>query len=82
MKTPFTFPEHDRSRQQEKRMLSVLQGRDSPWHLDEVLKACQWDDQALAATAGHGLTNHGLVETHESSRIDWRLGEEGLAAKK
>jgi len=62
-------------------MLSVLQSRDSPWHLDEVLKACQWDDQALVATAGHGLTNHGLVETHESSRIDWRLGEEGLAAK-
>ena len=65
----------------EKRMLSVLQSRDSPWHLDEVLKACQWEDQALVATAGHGLTNHGLVETHESSRIDWRLGEEGLAAK-
>ena len=46
----------------EKRMLSVLQGREGAWTLDEVLSACNWDDQAYVATAGHGLSNHGLVD--------------------
>ena len=39
----------------EKRMLKSLQGRDGKWSLQEVLDACDWDDQAIAVSAGHGF---------------------------
>ena len=61
----------------EKRMLSVLQGREGAWTLDEVLSACNWDDQAYVATAGHGLSNHGLVDIEETTAATLRHGSEG-----
>ena len=61
----------------EKRMLKSLQGRDGKWSLQEVLDACDWDDQAIAVSAGHGLSNHGFVKISESSELGVILGAEG-----
>ena len=61
-------------------MLSVLQGREGAWTLDEVLSACNWDDQAYVATAGHGLSNHGLVDIKETTAETLRHGSEGESA--
>ena len=64
----------------ERRMLRTLQNDNKNWTLDEVLIACEWDDQAIAVTAGHGLTNHGLLKTYETSNKDVILGSEGEKA--
>ena len=64
----------------EKRMLRIMQDRAGDWTLEEVLKACNWDDQAIAVSAGHGLSNHGLVKIKESSNRDVILGSEGEKA--
>ncbi|RAH13891.1 MAG: phenylalanine--tRNA ligase subunit alpha [Methanobacteriota archaeon] len=64
----------------ERRMLRALQSRDSNWTLQEVLESCNWDDQAIAVSAGHGLANHGLVKMNESSKLDVILGSEGESA--
>jgi len=61
----------------EKRMLLALQGRKGAWTLDEVLGACMWDDQAYVATAGHGLSNRGLVDIKEMTAATLRHGPEG-----
>jgi len=61
----------------ERRMLRALQNRDSNWTLEEVLESCDWEDQAIAVSAGHGLANHGLVKMTESSKLDVILGIEG-----
>ena len=61
----------------EKRMLKSLQSRDGNWSLEEVLVACDWDDQATAVAAGHGLSNHGFVKISESSELKVILGTEG-----
>ena len=66
----------------EKRMLRIMQDRADDWTLEEVLKACNWDDQAIAVSAGHGLSNHGLVKIKESSNRDVILGSEGEKAVK
>ena len=58
-------------------MLRALQSRDSNWTLQEVLESCDWEDQAIAVSAGHGLANHGLVKMTESSKLDVILGIEG-----
>ena len=40
----------------EKRMLKALRSRPTDiWTLDEVLAACQWDDQAYVAGSGLAL---------------------------
>lgn len=65
----------------ERRMLKAMQtdaGR--TWNLNEVLQACIWTDQAIAAAAGHGLTNHGLVETTEHVVRTVKAASEGLKA--
>ena len=64
----------------ERMMLRALQSRDSNWTLQEVLESCNWDDQAIAVSAGHGLANHGLVKMNESSKLDVILGSEGESA--
>ena len=64
----------------ERRMLRTLQNDNKNWTLDEVLVACEWDDQAIAVAAGHGLTNHGLLKTYETSNKDVILGSEGEKA--
>ena len=58
-------------------MLLALQGRKGAWTLDEVLGACMWDDQAYVATAGHGLSNRGLVDIKEMTAATLRHGPEG-----
>jgi phenylalanyl-tRNA synthetase alpha chain len=65
----------------ERRMLGALQGRDGEWSLEQVLSACDWDDQAIPVTAGHGLSNAGLVKIKESSLTFIQLGKEGKKAK-
>ena len=48
--------------------------------MQEVLESCDWEDQAIAVSAGHGLANHGLVKMTESSKLDVILGIEGEKA--
>tara|TARA_B100000989_G_scaffold136953_1_gene101700 strand:+ start:23676 stop:25136 length:1461 start_codon:yes stop_codon:yes gene_type:complete len=64
----------------ERRMLRALQTRHDEWTLDDILEACDWNDQAIAASAGHGLSNHGLVKTIKTSKKGVILGDEGLKA--
>ena len=61
-------------------MLRALQNRHESWSLDEILLACEWDDQAIAVSAGHGLSNLGLVKIFESSNTEVILGSEGQKA--
>tara|TARA_B100001758_G_scaffold35716_1_gene26997 strand:- start:2503 stop:3963 length:1461 start_codon:yes stop_codon:yes gene_type:complete len=64
----------------ERRMLRALQKRSDDWTLEEILQECDWTDQAIAVSAGHGLTNKGLAKTMESSNKEVILGEEGIKA--
>ena len=64
----------------ERRMLRTLKTRKDEWNLDEILHACEWGDQAIAVSAGHGLTNLGLAKTLEASQKDVILGSEGEKA--
>ena len=65
----------------EKRMLKALRSRPSDtWGLDEVLAACDWDDQVHAAGAGLALAENGLVEIDSTKTTIWTLGPEGVAA--
>ena len=57
-----------------------MQSRHENWKLEEVLQACDWDDQAVAVAAGHGLSNHGYVKISESSETSVILGSEGEKA--
>ena len=66
----------------ERRLLAAMQGRHGKWTLEEILDACNWDDQAIAVAAGHGLANHGLVTQIENSSSDVILGSEGEKAAK
>ena len=62
----------------ERRMLGAIQGDAAKkWSLEEILQACNWQDQAIAVTAGHGLTNKGLAQTKETSSAIIRLASEG-----
>ena len=66
----------------ERRMLRVLQSKENhEWTLAEILNTCEWQDQAVAVGAGHGLTNAGFVSTTETSSEVIRLAEEGVKAK-
>ncbi|MBT4066365.1 MAG: phenylalanine--tRNA ligase subunit alpha [Euryarchaeota archaeon] len=64
----------------ERRMLRALQNRHDGWSLEEILSACNWDDQAIAVSAGHGLSNHGFLTIAESSTTEVILGVEGQKA--
>ena len=64
----------------ERRMLRAMQARDGEWTLSEILETCDWDDQAIAVSAGHGLSNHGYVKIAESSEKSVILGSEGEKA--
>ncbi len=64
----------------EKRLLRTLKTKHEDWSLEEILTACEWDDQAIAVSAGHGLSNHGFVKISESSKRDIILGVEGQNA--
>jgi len=65
----------------ERRMLGVIQGDAAKkWSLEEILQGCNWQDQAIAVTAGHGLTNKGLARTKETSSAIIRLASEGANA--
>ena len=57
-----------------------MQSRHGNWTLEEVLQACDWDDQAVAVAAGHGLSNYGYVKISESSKTSVILGSEGEKA--
>ena len=46
----------------ERRMLRAMRQREGNWTLEEILEACDWDDQAVAVAAGHGLSNQGHVK--------------------
>jgi len=64
----------------ERRMLMALQGREGPWTLEQVLAACDWEDQAVAVGAGHGLSNQGFVKIKENITNAIQLGTEGEKA--
>ncbi len=66
----------------ERRMLRIMQTKvKHQWTLEEILDECNWKDQAVAAGAGHGLTNAGFVKTAETSLEIIRLADEGRNAK-
>ncbi|RJU84878.1 MAG: phenylalanine--tRNA ligase subunit alpha [Candidatus Poseidoniales archaeon] len=64
----------------ERRMLRAMKNRLESWSLEEILETCDWSDQAVAVSAGHGLSNHGYVKMSETSVTDVILGEEGEKA--
>jgi len=65
----------------ERRMLRVMQAKvGHKWTLTEILSECEWDDQAIAVGAGHGLNNVGMVSTTETSSAVIRLADEGIKA--
>ena len=62
-------------------MLKALRSRPTDvWGLEEVLAACNWDDQAHAAGAGLALAESGLVEIESTKTTIWSPGPEGVAA--
>ena len=66
----------------EKRMLNALRSRpDETWTLDDVLAACQWNDQAYVAGSGLALAENGLVSIDSIKSTIWTLGPEGTSAK-
>tara|TARA_B100001758_G_scaffold161409_1_gene139182 strand:+ start:98 stop:1627 length:1530 start_codon:yes stop_codon:yes gene_type:complete len=65
----------------ERRMLRAMRQREGNWTLEEILEACDWDDQAVAVAAGHGLSNQGHVKISETSETGVILGVEGQKAK-
>ncbi|MEC9089837.1 MAG: hypothetical protein VYC11_00550 [Candidatus Thermoplasmatota archaeon] len=66
----------------EKRMLKALRSEsDKTWNLDELLSACQWDDQVHVAGAGLALAEKGLVDISETNATVWNLGQEGETAQ-
>ena len=66
----------------ERRMLHIMQQNQSKgkWTLSEVLQACDWNDQAIAVGAGHGLQNYGFVSVEEIVHREIRLDVEGKSA--
>ena len=65
----------------EKRMLKALRSRpNDTWGLEEILAACNWDDQAHAAGAGLALAENGLVGMDTTKTTMWSPGPEGVAA--
>ncbi len=65
----------------EKRMVKALHTDASKtWSLDEVLAACQWQDQAHVAGAGLALAEKGLLTIDTQTATVWALGPEGAAA--
>ena len=64
----------------ERRMLRVLKKRQESWSLEEILEACEWSDQAVAVSAGHGLSNYEYVKMNETSVTGVILGDEGEKA--
>ncbi len=65
----------------ERRMLKVMQqDAGNEWTLEAILQACEWNDQAIAVGAGHGLTNHGLVDTNEQVTRTVKAAPEGSNA--
>ena len=65
----------------ERRMLRVMQSRGHhKWTLTEILTECNWNDQAVAVGAGHGLTNAGFAKTNETNSEIIRLADEGRKA--
>lgn len=64
----------------ERRMLKVMQEKAGEWGLEEILKSCNWSDQAIAVGAGHGLSNKGFVSTNEQITQTVKLATEGIKA--
>jgi len=62
-------------------MLKALRSdSDKIWGLDELLSACQWDDQVHVAGSGLALAEKELVDISETDTTVWNLGPEGKAA--
>lgn len=65
----------------ERRMLRAMQADErSAWHLNELLEACDWSDQAVAVGAGHGLENRGLVTVEIATQAEVVLEASGQDA--
>ncbi|MDG1548568.1 MAG: hypothetical protein P8Q94_00820, partial [Candidatus Poseidoniaceae archaeon] len=62
----------------ERRMLRVMQGKPaSKWQLADILKTCDWTDQAVAVGAGQGLADKKLIKVIEQSQIEVKLAPQG-----
>jgi phenylalanyl-tRNA synthetase alpha chain len=62
----------------ERRMLRAMLAASGDVHsLEQIMNACDWNDQAVAVGAGQGLSDKGLVEIQESVRRVIHPGQEG-----
>ena len=62
----------------ERRMLRAMLAASNDVHsLDQIMNACDWNDQAVAVGAGQGLNDKGFVEVQESVRRTIHPGQEG-----
>ena len=62
-------------------MLKVLQSdQNKEWKLEELLQACDWQDQAIVVGAGQGLMEAGLITVKETVSKTVNLGSEGRKA--
>ncbi len=62
----------------ERRMLRAMLAASNDVHsLDQIMNACDWNDQAVAVGAGQGLSDKGFVEVQESVRRTIHPGQEG-----
>jgi len=62
----------------ERRMLRAMLSSPSSVHtLEQIMNACDWNDQAVATGAGHGLSDKGYVTIQESVRRRIHAGQEG-----
>lgn len=65
----------------EKRLLKILQSdQNKEWQLEELLQACDWQDQAIVVGAGQGLMEAGLIAVTETVSKTVSLGSEGRKA--
>ena len=62
----------------ERRMLRAMREKPSEvWELDDLLAACEWNDQAHVAGAGGTLSESGLILQNEQRSKIWSLASEG-----
>ena len=62
----------------ERRMLRAMLASSNDVHsLDQIMNACDWNDQAVAVGAGQGLADKGFVDIQERVRRTIHPGQEG-----
>ena len=64
----------------ERRLLAKMQGTSEDWDVEKVLSSCDWNDQAVAVSAGGFIFNKGLLMQNTTSSSLVILGGLGEVA--